>query len=181
MYALIENGAVARYPYTVTDLRISKPQTSFPNNPSDDTLAEFGLYRVTPVAAPQVQSSQVAVEEMPVLLNGKWTQTWTVRAKTAAEVAAEIQVLQASIVQATQDRLDAFARERHYDDIKSASDYAGCSVTKFDIEGTYCRDARALTWDALYRILGEVQAGTRPVPTSFADIEPDLPPLVWPV
>ena len=89
--------------------------------------------------------------------------------------------LQASIVQATQDRLDAFARERHYDDIKSASDYAGCSVPKFDIEGTYCRDARALTWDALYRILGEVQAGTRPVPTGFADIEPDLPPLVWPV
>ena len=81
----------------------------------------------------------------------------------------------------TQARLDAFARTRQYDDIKSASDYAGCSVPKFDIEGTYCRDARALTWDALYRILGEVQAGTRPVPTGFADIEPDLPPLVWPV
>lgn len=88
--------------------------------------------------------------------------------------------IQAEIVAATQERLDAFARTRHYDDIKSASDYAGCSVSRFDIEGTYCRNARAETWDALYTMLGEVQAGTRPMPSKFADIEPELPPLVWP-
>lgn len=138
-------------------------------------------------------SMQQGVEQ----IDGKWytkyvagpiftdTPEATAAQQQAAWIAQKTQerdaALQASIVQATQDRLDAFAQERHYDDIKSASDYAGCSVPKFDVEGTYCRDARALTWDALYRILGEVQAGTRPVPTGFADIEPDLPPLVWPV
>lgn len=138
-------------------------------------------------------SMQQGVEQ----INGQWytkyvagpiftdTPEATAAQQQAAWIAQKTQerdaALQASIVQATQDRLDAFARTRHYDDIKSASDYAGCSVPKFDVEGTYCRDARALTWDALYRILGEVQAGTRPVPTGFADIEPDLPPLVWPV
>jgi hypothetical protein len=98
-------------------------------------------------------------------------------AQAQAEQAAR---LQAGIVQATQDRLDAFARTRQYDDIKSASGYAGCSVPKFDIEGTYCRDARAETWEALYDMLAEVQAGTRPMPAGFADVEPELPPLVWP-
>ena len=88
--------------------------------------------------------------------------------------------IQAEVVAATQARLDAFARTRHYDDIKSASDYAGCSVPRFDVEGTYCRDARAETWAALYTMLDEVQAGTRPMPTGFADIEAELPPLVWP-
>lgn len=93
--------------------------------------------------------------------------------KTADEIQAEI-------VAAVVKRLDVFAQTRGYDDIKSASDYAGCSVPQFDIEGTYCRNARAETWAKLYEILDDVQIGTRPVPTSFSDIEPDLPALVWP-
>lgn len=88
--------------------------------------------------------------------------------------------LQAEIVQAAQQRLDDFARTRNYDDIKSACDYAGCSVQKFSIEGQYCKDKRAETWAKLYEILAEVEAGTRPIPTGFADVEPDLPGLVWP-
>lgn len=89
--------------------------------------------------------------------------------------------VEAEIVAATQKRLDDFAVTRKYDDIKSASDYAGCSVPKFSAEGTYCRDARAETWAKLYEMLAEVEAGTRPMPTSFADVEPELPPLIWPV
>jgi hypothetical protein len=88
--------------------------------------------------------------------------------------------LQAQIVQFTQQRLDDFARTRNYDDIKSACDYAGCSVQKFSIEGQYCKDKRAETWAKLYEILAEVQAGTRPMPTGYGDIEPELPVLVWP-
>lgn len=88
--------------------------------------------------------------------------------------------IQAEIVTATQARLDTFAQGRFYDDIKSASDYAGCSVPQFSIEGQYCKDKRAETWAKCYEILAEVQAGTRPVPTGYDDIEPDLPALVWP-
>ena len=88
--------------------------------------------------------------------------------------------IQVEVVQATQARLDSFAQTRNYDDIKSACGYAGCSVAKFDAEGSYCRDARAETWDALYTLLAEVEAGTRPMPTGFAEIEPLLPALSWP-
>jgi hypothetical protein len=88
--------------------------------------------------------------------------------------------LQAEIVEATQKRLDDFARTRNYDGILSACTYASSSVPKFAAEGQYCVDARDNTWATLYTILAEVQAGTRPVPGGFADIEPDLPVLVWP-
>jgi hypothetical protein len=98
----------------------------------------------------------------------------------AEGIAAKNEQIKQGIIGAAQARLDAFARTRFYDDIKSASDYAGCSVPKFDIEGTYCRDARALTWARLYELLAEVEAGTRPMPTGFADVESELPPLVWP-
>jgi hypothetical protein len=88
--------------------------------------------------------------------------------------------LQAEIVAATQKRLDDFARTRNYDGILSACTYATSTVPKFAAEGQYCVTARDATWASLYTILGEVQAGTRPVPSGYEDIEGDLPALVWP-
>lgn len=84
------------------------------------------------------------------------------------------------IIDAVQMRMDTFAQTRDYDDIKSASTYAGCSIPKFDIEGTYCRNIRAQTWYVLYDILTEIDNGQRAMPTSFSDIEPLLPVLQWP-
>ena len=88
--------------------------------------------------------------------------------------------LQSEIVVATQASLDSFARTRNYDGILSACTYATSGAPKFAGEGQAAVDARDATWATLYTILGEVQAGTRPVPTGFADIEADLPVLVWP-
>lgn len=90
------------------------------------------------------------------------------------------QDLAESIVNATQRRLDTFARTRNYDGILSACTYENSPVQKFSVEGQYCVQARALTWATLYQILAEIEAGTRPPPASFNDIEPLLPSLVWP-
>lgn len=88
--------------------------------------------------------------------------------------------IQASIVSATQQRLDDFARTRNYDGILSLCTYATSAVPKFQAEGQYGVTARDATWATLYQILAEVEAGTRPVPSGYADIEPDLPALAWP-
>lgn len=88
--------------------------------------------------------------------------------------------IMAKIVEATQKRLDDFARTRNYDNILSVCTYATSTVPKFKAEGQYCVAARDTTWAKLYEILSEVQAGTRPMPSGFADIEPLLPPLEWP-
>lgn len=87
---------------------------------------------------------------------------------------------QSAIVAATQLRLDSFAQTRNYDGILSACTYATSGVTKFAAEGQYCVDARDATWSALYTIMGEVLAQTRPMPESFADVAPLLPALAWP-
>ena len=88
--------------------------------------------------------------------------------------------IQAEIVVSTQKRLDDFARTRLYDGNLSACTYATSSVPKFKTEGQYCVHARDATWAKLYQMLAEVEAGTRPVPTGYADIEPELPVLAWP-
>lgn len=88
--------------------------------------------------------------------------------------------LQQSIVAATQLRLDTFFQTRNYDGVLSACTYATSAVPKFAAEGQYAVQARDATWAALYTILAEVEAGTRPVPSGYADIEQDLPALAWP-
>lgn len=88
--------------------------------------------------------------------------------------------IQQEIIDATQKRLDTFARTKGYDGILSACTYATSAVPQFQTEGQYCVSARDATWASLYQILAEVQTGTRPVPTGYADIEADLPVLEWP-
>lgn len=78
-----------------------------------------------------------------------------------------------------QARLDTFAKSRGYDGILSACTYATSQVPRFRAEGQRCVDLRDQTWARLYEILAKVEAGTRPVPLSLADIEADLPALVW--
>ncbi|MDZ7920769.1 hypothetical protein [Rhodoferax sp.] len=79
-----------------------------------------------------------------------------------------------------QNRLDDFARQRNYDSILSACTYATSAVAKFKAEGHACVNLRDATWAAAYDILGKVHTGQRPMPSSLADIEADLPALVWP-
>jgi hypothetical protein len=92
----------------------------------------------------------------------------------------DLELLASEIVAATQQRLDAFAQTRGYDGILSACTYADDPVQKFAAEGRYCVAARGATWAKLYEILGEVESGSRPAPSSYADIENELPALVWP-
>lgn len=88
--------------------------------------------------------------------------------------------IEAGFTAAIQHRLDGFARTRGYDSILSACTYATSTVTKFKSEGQACVNLRDATWSAAYAILAQVQAGTRPMPASIADIEADLPAAVWP-
>lgn len=169
------------YPLTENDIRALMPSTSFgqPFNPPE-------LYAwVFPTPQPAHDVVTHAVREIaPELVEGNYEQRWEVYAlseeQAAANLAAFNQARFNQIVAQAQARLDAFARTRNYDDIKSASDYAGCSVERFNTEGTYCRDVRAETWAALYTMLDEVNAGTRPIPASLADLEAELPKLAWP-
>jgi hypothetical protein len=169
------------YPLSENDIRALLPSTSFaqPFNPPEPYVWVFP----TPQPAHDVVTQAVR-EIAPELVEGNYEQRWEVYAlsqeQADANLAASNRARFNQIVAETQARLDAFARTRNYDDIKSASDYAGCSVPRFDAEGTYCRDARAETWAALYAMLDEVNAGTRPIPASLADIEDELPALAWP-
>lgn len=184
------NTELSRYPFTYAYIVATFPTTSFP--PPEDFTPPAPFAKVIPndVKPDFIKATQQVLEDFPVLVDGEWHQTWKVieifatqaerDASIAAAAAADSANLQAGIVKAAQKRLDDFAKTRSYDSILSAVTYAASPVPKFAQEGQYALTARDNTWNALYNILAEVEAGTRPVPTGFINIEPLLPALAWP-
>lgn len=182
MYFMPESGLIFE---NHSDIRQAFPQTSFPSELTDDTLRSFGVFPVTkvvPLYDPITQGVRAAAPELTD--KGHWEQRWEVYALDPDQVAANQQAaalrLRDEIVQATQQRLDDFARTRNYDNILSLCTYATSSVPKFQQEGQYGVTARDTTWAKLYEIFAEVEAGNRPMPTSYSDIEAELPELIWP-
>lgn len=181
MYALIENNTAKKYPYTIAQLRMDNPDTSFSNNPNAETLAKYGVANVVATARPEYDSFQYKLlEESPEFIDNIWQQRWTLVELTAAERAQRLESLKSDIVDQVQHRLDSFARTRNYDGIMSACTYATDLVEKFRAEGQYCVQARGATWSKIYSILNDVDAGNRPIPAGYEEIESELPELVWP-
>lgn len=77
MFVKTTNGNLSKFPYTLGELRRDNPQTSFPKTISDSTLAEYGVYRVTEVDAPQFDSKTHRVVKGVENVDGEWTVTWT--------------------------------------------------------------------------------------------------------
>jgi len=87
MFVKVTNGQIDQYPYTVGNLRRDNPSTSFPKHPSNEVLAEWGVYPVVRADKPVIADTQTLVlDATPTPINGVWTLGWTVRDKTQAEL-----------------------------------------------------------------------------------------------
>lgn len=89
MYIKITNGVAERYSFR--QLRKDNPQTSFPEKPTLDTLAALGVYPVTNAETPAATESQIVERDVQPTDQGDGTYVWgwTLRDKTAEELAAE--------------------------------------------------------------------------------------------
>jgi hypothetical protein len=87
MYVKAIDGYVKAYPYDVSNLMKDNPNTSFPEQMSDEILTRFNIYPVTPQEIPQPFDpiTQNAVGTNPAFVDGKWIQTWKVTPATPNE------------------------------------------------------------------------------------------------
>lgn len=88
MYILAPVGAAAKYPYTLAELRRDNPNTSFPIDPDEATLAEWNVYPVEPTERPAHDYTKNVVEDAPALRNGRWSQAWKMGDATLTEIEA---------------------------------------------------------------------------------------------
>jgi len=180
---LTDSGAIERYPYHLADLLADHPHTIFPQPMSAADLADYRVHEVAATEPPAVGMDQDVVEAAPALIDGVWTQQWTlttVSAEVLAQRQADAQAaLVARFTSALEAHYDAKARERRYDSRYTCALRAGYAGP-FKAEGT----AFAQWMDACnahaYTVLAQVQAGQRAMPASPQALIAELPPLVWP-
>jgi len=89
MFVKTTNGQNDQYPYTVGNLRRDNPNTSFPKNVPEATMAEYGMFPVGYEASPEYDplTHRLQHSSEPVLNDGKWVLTKTVVELTAAQIA----------------------------------------------------------------------------------------------
>jgi hypothetical protein len=94
MYVKINNQTVEKYPYSIGNLRKDNPQTSFPKNPSNDTLAEWNVFPVVSTSASYDSATQIATQQGCVYNEQlqRWETDWIIRDKTAEELAEDLSV-----------------------------------------------------------------------------------------
>jgi len=76
IYVKSISEVVAVYPYSFRQLKLDNPQVSFPKDPPESLLAEYGVYPVVPVERPASTLTQDPEELEPQIINGQWTQVW---------------------------------------------------------------------------------------------------------
>ena len=86
-YALLTpEGAVDRYPYTLTDLCRANRDTSFSKTISDETAAAFNCYPVTPTERP-ADDYTVNLERTAVRQGDNWVEQWVSTPATPEQIA----------------------------------------------------------------------------------------------
>ena len=164
------------------EFRQLNPNIFYPVIITDESIIDSGyalLY--SDIAKPTPSLYQKLVSASAQVIAGKYQEIWIVEDMTSDEILAVDARIQRDIINTTQCRLDAFAQSRGYDGIMSACTYSDSSIPAFSTEGKYAVVARDTTWAALYTLLAEVEAGVKPKPTGYADVEAILPILTWPV
>jgi hypothetical protein len=85
-YALIEDQKVLKFPYSFDQLKEDNPTVSFPAEPPEDLLNEWGMVRVKPTSPAVDFLTEVAEPKTPAFVNGELCEQWVVRAATAEEL-----------------------------------------------------------------------------------------------
>ena len=173
LYALVQDNTIQRINI---QLPISLEGIYIPQGA--EGLEQYNLYEIQG-QEPLYNSSTQRLAGPSYVFDGTAVQ----RIYTVEDIPQEelMKSLSDSIVQQVQLRLDNFAKTKNYDGILSACTYATSVNPAFKAEGQYCVELRDNTWAVLYQILEEVQSGIRDIPSSYQDIESELPALGWPI
>ena len=97
-YAFVSDGSITKYPAGLLDIRKAHPQTSFPKNLEGVDLSSFGVVTVADADQPSFNiNTQTITEGAPALVDGTWTQTWSISDLSEEQLAANTASVAASV------------------------------------------------------------------------------------
>ena len=89
MYLRIIDETI-HYPYSIPELRASHPNVSFPANLTNELLAEWGMYVVTPTPMPNDYTKNIS-EGTPTLIDGVYYKSWNQTSATEEEISYRLE------------------------------------------------------------------------------------------
>ena len=89
MYLRIIDETI-NYPYSIPQLRASHPNVSFPANLTNELLAEWGMYVVTPTPMPNDYTKNIS-EGTPTLIDGVYYKSWNQTSATEEEISYRLE------------------------------------------------------------------------------------------
>lgn len=148
MYVKVTNGSPEIY--TIGQLRRDNPNTSFPRALSEETLASYNVFPLSPTDQPTYDHTKNVVEGTPQEVGGAWTQVWSVSDASSEEIAARI------------ERQSERSREKR-DSLLLQTDWWALSDVTMTAEQTAYRQAlRDITAHANWPHLDEADWPTKP-------------------
>lgn len=180
MYVKINNALVEKYPYTIGDLKVDNPNTSFSSEIKNEVLSEFNVYPVQSVKPPNFNAiTQTLKEENPQYINNEWVQSWSVINATEKEIEERIVKQEQNYSNAIQLHIDATAQARQYSDGISLASYDSSTNPIWAAEAQTFIAWRDAVWAYAFTELEKVKNGTRPQP-SIEELLAELPVISWP-
>lgn len=151
VYVKIQDGEVLAYPYSIAQLKLDNPNTSFPSPISENVLEDFDVYPVTIERPDYIVRTQKLVEDTaPTLVDNVWTLNYNVVSKTAEEIQAY-------------DDLYAESNRNKRDDLLAETDWwASTDLTMTDDQTSYRQALRDITTHENWPHLEEDDWPTKP-------------------
>lgn len=93
-YILTLPDAKPVYPYTLTDLKLSNPKTSFPTDMTNFDTSDWHCYPVQDTTPPKAEG-KVAHRIAPIFVDGAWVEQWKLIDYTAEDTEAQWEAIRA--------------------------------------------------------------------------------------
>jgi hypothetical protein len=171
MHIKITNGIPEKY--TIGQLRRDNPNTSFPKNPSDSLLADWGVYPYTVADQPTFDKRTQRIELGDfVNTNGSWRQTWNVINKTPEEIAQYDAEMVVAVKAEAQRRIISIIPEWKQRNLTArAAELAIKGVSNWTAEETSEYEAGQAIWNQIkaVRMASDALEAQSPIPENFSD------------
>lgn len=167
MYAKQTNGEWQQY--TLRQLRKDSPQVSFPAEPSDETLAEYGVYPVSTETLPEVDPRWQRAVQGPLTKTGDVvTRGWIIE-----DIPATVEMVKA---EAYRRIIEICPEWKQRNLTAQATQLAKKGEANWTPEEQAAWDAGEAIWNqiAAIRAASDVIEAMDPIPANFYDL-PDWP------
>ena len=97
LYLKAINDEVEQYPYSLGQLRKDNSRTTFPKQPSLETLRNFNVFPVTEVTPTLAEGEKLVKNWTPTLVSGHWILLHVAISKTTGDLESELTVKWANL------------------------------------------------------------------------------------